>query len=1278
MPFPVVGIGASAGGLEAFSELLANLPTNTGMAFLLAQHLDPTHTSFLVEILSKQTGMPIEEAREGVEILPDHVYVLPPNNTLTLAGNLLHLKSRETIEQRRSPVDILFDSLAERGPNAIGVILSGSGSDGAKGVQTLKEAGGIIFAEEESSARFFGMPKSAIETGCVDFVLSSSMIAHELVRMGRHPYFNTVVRAVTRPEESEVSSLPHLEDEDQFKKIFRLLRHACGVDFTHYKRTTIERRLIRRMAVHQTESLASYGNLLQENPSEVQALFHDLLIRVTNFFRDPEMFQALAEGVFPRLLADKTSRNPLRIWVPGCASGEEVYSVAICLHECMANQVSDRRIQIFGTDLSDAAIDHARAGYYLDNISADVSTERLERFFTKVDDHYQIAKSIRDLCVFAQHNLIRDPPFSRLDLISCRNVLIYLDQALHRRVLSLFHYALKPHGFLVLGPSETVSQSAEFFEYLGDGHRIYVRKDASERAELALDTSESPTRQQTSIGSSKTFSGQLDVDRMLKESDRVLLSRYAPACVLVDEDLNILQFRGETSLYLEHMPGPATLNLQKLARPSLLVVLSTAISQVRKEGGPVRREGISLEAQGATREMSLEVIQIRAPEANAPCYLILFEKSPHSMTGEKHGMLLGGFWNRLFGRTNLPAAGRTTAQSEGDRDFQKLKQELEATRDFLQATIEEQEAAKEELKSAHEELLSANEEFQTTNEELETAKEELQATNEELITTNDELRHRNRELNQSNDALRASRDYAEAIIATVREPLLILNQELRVVRANRGFYEFFNTRPEETENRRLYEIGEGQWNNSSLRAQLEEIVPRNTSFCEFEMVKAFPQIGEKALLLQAHRLPSDEQRGELILLAIDDITDRRALEESRRAEREHVIEEQASDIRGLEERDNLLKAADRHKNEFLAMLAHELRNPLAPIRTTLDVLRASVATDSTLEWGWNVIDRQTQHLIRLVDDLLDVARFTRGEILLQKEPILLREVLDHAVETSRPLIDSRNQTLSSELPSEPVYIDGDFVRLAQVFSNLLNNASKYTLEGGEISLTAECLSDEAVITLTDNGIGISAEVLPHIFEAFAQSDRSRPRSHGGLGLGLALSRRLVELHGGNITANSEGPGGGSQFVVHLPVLREALAKAAESAPIDARSIESSKFRVLVVDDNVDSAEAIGKLLQLKGHDVRCAFDGASALIIAQQFGPHLILLDISLPDMDGYEVLRRLREQSRVSQPVVAAVTGFGQPEDRLRSQEAGFDHHLVKPFGPDVLMALIESLQQK
>src|SRR5215471_444292 len=472
MSFPIVGVGASAGGLEAFSELLAHLPADAGMAFLFVQHLDPTHRSFLVEILSKQTRMPVEEAREGVEIQPDHVYVLPPNSALTLVDNFLHLASRETIEQRRSPVDILFDSLADRGISAIGVILSGNGSDGAKGVQALKEAGGIIFAQDESSARFSGMPQSAIQTGCVDFVLSPSMIARELVRMGRHPYLNRVAGAMASPQEPEVSTPPLLEDEAQIKKIFRLLRTASGVDFTHYKRTTIERRLIRRMAVHQIESLANYANFLQENPGEVQALFQDLLIRVTDFFRDPEMFQALGEDIVPRFLEGKTSKKPLRIWVPGCATGEEVYSIAICLYEGLADEVSSRSIQIFGTDLSEAAIAHARAGYYLDSISAEVSAERLRRFFTKVNDHYQIAKSIRDLCVFARHNLVRDPPFSRLDLISCRNVLIYLDQALHRRVLSLFHYALKPHSFLVLGPSETVGQSAEFFECVGNQHRF--------------------------------------------------------------------------------------------------------------------------------------------------------------------------------------------------------------------------------------------------------------------------------------------------------------------------------------------------------------------------------------------------------------------------------------------------------------------------------------------------------------------------------------------------------------------------------------------------------------------------------------------------------------------------------------------------------------------------------------------------------------------------------------------------------------------------------------
>jgi CheY-like chemotaxis protein len=374
----------------------------------------------------------------------------------------------------------------------------------------------------------------------------------------------------------------------------------------------------------------------------------------------------------------------------------------------------------------------------------------------------------------------------------------------------------------------------------------------------------------------------------------------------------------------------------------------------------------------------------------------------------------------------------------------------------------------------------------------------------------------------------------------------------------------------------------------------------------------------------------------------------------------------------------VLEEADRHKDELLTMLANELRNPLAPIRTTLDVLRAAVATDSTLEWGWNVIDRQTQHLTRLVDDLLDVARFAKGEILLQKRAISLLEVLNEAVETSRPLMESRKQTLTIELPSESLYVNGDLVRLAQVFWNLLNNASKYSSEGSEIALTAERLGHEAVIAVRDSGVGISAEVLPHIFEGFAMANQPRTLSHGGLGLGLSLSRRLVELHRGNITASSEGPGTGSQFVVRLPVLRDTPIDTVGSDVTGAESAEGFKYRILIVDDNADSAEAIAKLLQLKGYNVRCAVDGASAVTIAQQFEPHLVLLDIRLPDIDGYEVLRRLREQSGPSQPLVAAVTGYGQPEDRRRTQAAGFDRHLVKPFGPDVLMALIQSLEQK
>ena len=888
MSFPVVGIGASAGGLESFSDLLARVPASTGMAYVFVQHLDPGHGSLLVEILSKKTALPVEEARDGMKIYPDHLYVIPPNTTLTLNNEMLQIRSRDPAERPHSPVDIFFHSLAEqKGANAIGIILSGTGSDGAKGIQAIKESGGITFAQDESSARFYGMPRTAIQTGCVDFVLVPGEIAQELVRISRHPYL-CGTSGIDGSEGQYENGLALLGEEDQYKKIFRLLTSSSGVDFTHYKRSTIQRRLTRRMALHQKETLVDYVGLLQRDPAEIQALFHDLLIRVTSFFRDPEIFDGLTQIIFPTLLEARAPQEPLRIWIPGCASGEEVYSVAICLTEFLTDRAGVPPIQIFGTDVSSPAIETARAGSYLESIAAEVSPARLSRFFVKVNDRFQIAKSIRDLCVFAKHDITHDPPFSRIDLISCRNVLIYLDQALQRQVFSLFHYALKPDGFLVLGPSEALGQNADFFALFEKQHRVYTRKVVPGQIAITFGPGEPFVPRQVGIRPIEPNPTLLDRDRILKETDRLLLARYSPACVLVDEDLNILQFRGPTSRYLEHPPGPASLNLQKLARSSLLVTLLLTISKARTEGAPVRQEGIRIEVQDEVREAQIEVIPFRPPQTEVRCYLILFEESRRGKPSRRDQGLLRGFRATFLAKQSWTRAISSEKQKT-DAEIAQLKRELEATRLFLQSTIEEQEAGKEELKSAHEEVLSANEEFQSTNEELETAKEELQSANEELVTTNDELRSRNRDLNELNDALAASRDYSEAVLATIREPLLVLDKGLRVLKANRAFYQFFKTRPEDTVNHALDDLGEKEWNIPELVERLRKVLPGGVSLEEYEFKSNFPIIGERWVSLNARRIAGARERADMILLAIEDVTDRRVAENAARAAQERSL-----------------------------------------------------------------------------------------------------------------------------------------------------------------------------------------------------------------------------------------------------------------------------------------------------------------------------------------------------------------------------------------------------
>ena len=1235
MTFPIVGIGASAGGLEAVSELLAALPPRSGVAFIVVQHLDPDHESLLTELLAKRTTMPVTQAEEGLAIEPDHVYVIPPNATLTVSDRRLRLVARPSAPARHMPADALLKSLAaDWGDASIGVILSGGDSDGALGIEAIKHEGGITFAQEPTHARFPSMPRNAIETGCVDFVLRPREIARELVRLVRHPYLRAVTQPVPQAQSEESAEVVGAGEEEQLRRVFRRLRAAHGADFTHYKRSTLRRRMARRMALQKINDAAEYIALIERDPAEAATLYQDVLIRVTGFFRDPDSFEGLRQRVLPSFCEGRSVKNPIRIWVPGCATGEEVYSIAITLVEYLGERHMPEAIQVFGTDLSETAIEKARAGVYLNNITQEVSSDRLARFFVKQDDHYRIAKSIRDLCIFARQDVTRDPPFSRLDLVSCRNLLIYLDASAQRRVMQAFHYALHPQGFLMLGPSESVGAASDLFELTDKHLRIYTRKTTPPGAVVEMGrgagTAYSRPREAT-----EDEGTDLDADSALREADRLLLARFSPASLVVDEAFNILQFRGETGPYLEHASGPPSLNLHRVARPELLVELAPAIEEARASGAEVRREGLCIDDR---RDLAIAVIPLKRLNAERR-YLILFEDGTRPPSGRR-----------------MQPAASALPESEKDRRLMQSEREVASIRDYLQATMEEHEAVKEELKSAHEEVLSANEEFQSTNEELETSKEELQSANEELTTTNDELRNRNRELAVLNSELEKARaaserarEYAEAIIETVREPLLVLEGDLKVLRANRAYYADFRAGREETEGHLLYEVGNGQWNVPELREGLTEVLTRNKTMieCEIEISAAFPVISRRALSLSARKIPGDGQRTDLILLAIEDVTDHRA---SRNA----LIEE------------------SQRKDEFLAMLAHELRNPLAPIAYALELLRP-LTTNATATRLNAMIERQSGRLVRLVDDLLDVARISRGMITLRREHVELTTLARQVAEASRARMGDRQHELTVSLPERPMYVDGDPVRLDQVIANLLDNAAKYTDPGGQIRLTLEQESDNVVLSVRDNGIGLAPETLESVFEPFTQVNQSLARSTAGLGLGLSVVRRLLQLHGGRIEAHSVGLGHGSEFVVRLPVVAAPSDNPpSEERPAALPAKRVVRRRVLIVDDNADCAQSLALLVRNWGHEVAVARDAREALASAETLELDVALVDIGMPGMDGHELARRLRAQPRYRDALLVAVAGYGRAEDRDAALRAGFNAFLVKPADSAQLAKLL------
>jgi two-component system CheB/CheR fusion protein len=841
---PIVAIGASAGGVEAVKELVKNLPHDSGMAFVYIQHLDPDHTSQLVEILGRVTKMPVQTARQGMQVKPDNLYVIPNNKDLTIAAGVLKVTKQQSRPAIHMSIDKFFKSLAEaHGERAIGVILSGNANDGTAGLKEIKNYGGITFAQD-SSAKFESMPRSAIAEGCVDMILSPKEIATELDKISRNA--DIISKVLLDGGDLETIDVPG----EDLEEITELLRRSVGVDFTHYKPNTIKRRIVRRMLLYKLPSLKDYLSFLKQHANEIHVLFQDLLINVTSFFRDPETLEYLKKNVLYKILKSKSAGEAIRIWVPACSTGEEAYSIAIILSELITEKGLTVPMQIFASDLSETSIAKARVGLYSKTDVGNVSPKRLQRFFTKIDGSYRVNKIIRDACVFAPHNVLSDPPFSRLDLITCCNLMIYLDPMLQRKVISTFHYSLRPDGYLVLGKSEALGASTNLFSQPDKKFKIFSRKnEVTSKVKFEMNFRSPEADRQTNAIANFTGNAKVREVNFEKRVEEILLSKYVAASVVVNKDLDILQFHGPVNSFLEISPGKATLNLLKLVRPGLAFDLRNTIHKATKSNKPEKKTDLEFKSNGQTISMSAEVIPLgKADEEKI--FLIVFQRLPPIGTDE------------------LKKSSHTK-----DQLVKKLQAEIEATKDDIRSILEEQEASNEELQSANEEIVSSNEELQSINEELETSKEEVESSNEELMTINNELQVRNEQLAEAHE-------YSVAVSETIREAVLVLDRDFRVMSANKAFYRTFKTKDEATEGMLIYELGNRQWDILELRQLLEEMTSGRNVITGYEVEHDFPLIGRKTMLLHARSITQKVLQKQLIIIAIEDITEHRTAQRS--------------------------------------------------------------------------------------------------------------------------------------------------------------------------------------------------------------------------------------------------------------------------------------------------------------------------------------------------------------------------------------------------------------
>lgn len=1325
--FFVVGIGASAGGIAALREFFRNVRTDSGMTYVVILHLSPQHESNLPALLQSQTFLPVTQVTEPIKIEPDHVYVIPPAKYLAMKDGTIQLTSPEHGTAGHSSVDFFFRTLAAAyGRHAVAVLLSGAGSDGTLGIGSIKEEGGIVIVQDLAEAEYPEMARSAIDTLQVDLVLPVADIPSKLIAL------RDGADRLQLPQDKEEAPESGRE-ADVLREVLALVRARTGNDFSQYKRPTILRRIARRMQVNEVHNFSDYLHVLRERPQEITALLRDFLITVTSFFRDREHFEVLAREIIPNIFERKNRQELVRVWSVGCATGEEAYSLAVLLTEHADRLPDPPGFQVFATDIDERAIAEARDCLYPASITLDVSAERLRRFFVKEGERYRVVKSLREMVLFAQHNILRDPPFSRIDLVSCRNLLIYLNREMQERVLATLHFCLRPNGYLFLGSSEAADITPNLFAPLDKTRRIYQRRETAGHPAPALGLG-FPAAQPGGLNALKR-GGDI---RSIGELHQEIVEQFAPPSVLINEECDVLHASAHAGRYLRLGGGVPVLNLLKLAHPELRVELRSMLLEARvpAKAGEEQSRQLRIELDGQPRNLVLRVRQLTSPESVRGFFLVMFdEPAADADTG--------------------PAPAQPSRDDGRDRVVRHLEEELQRTKEQLRLVVEQYETSNEELRASNEELQAINEELRSATEELETSKEELQSLNEKLTTVNQEYREKLEEVGHANADL-------QNLMASTDIGTIFLDREMRIKRYTPPAQQLFNItqadlgRPldhftsklehgplieDAAEVLRTLRTAEREVRSQGRRWFLMRLVPYRTTDDHIDgVVLTFVDItharedrerlreqakvislahvmmrsgdddvimlwnegcerlygysSAEALGKKCHELlrtefprpletiraeldSKGEWQGELVQVTKDGsriIVASHWVLNPGTPEKPATILEVNNDVTMRHVAEEALRVADRNKDQFLAMLAHELRNPVGAMLNSLELLNTSKrSTDASLARG--VIERQLNHLMRLVDDLLDVERLTHGKIALVRRRVLLSEIVESATESCKSLIDTSQHNLKVRLPREPVPLNADATRLIQVFSNLLHNALKYTPSGGTIELSAERADSAVNVKVQDTGIGISPEILPRLFEMYAQGEPLSGNEMKGLGVGLALVRQIVQLHGGSVTAHSEGINRGSQFLISLPLAEEpeAVGRQREDRRTAApkRGADGAGKRVMIVDDNRDASEALAMLLQRSGYITELFSDGASALDGAREFKPNAAILDVGLPGMNGYELAGKLREKF----PKIKLIGLSGWRQDETAVHEAVFDEYLIKPAGLQEIEKLLSQL---